>query len=262
VNCLSLFSGIGGLDLGLERAGMTIVGQVEIDPFARSILARHWPDTPRHDDVRTALAWWRGTPRPRVDVVAGGYPCQPESIAGRRVGTGDERWLWPAMARVIAGLRPRYMIGENVVGHRTGGLRFVIRDLERLGYVTRTGIVHACEVGAPHSRPRLFILANANRVNGAIRLGPGPGWALRSGNGTTSAWADPAGGLETLARTGRMDDGVSRRLDGARVRALGNACVPQVGEFVGRLLLSYTIENDSRRDRSQHGSEGHASPGA
>src|SRR6266496_2413363 len=77
VNVLSLFSGIGGLDLGLERAGMTVAGQVEIDPWCQRVLAKHWPEVPRHDDVRTAMDWWRGESRPAVHVVAGGPPCQP-----------------------------------------------------------------------------------------------------------------------------------------------------------------------------------------
>jgi DNA (cytosine-5)-methyltransferase 1 len=95
VNVLSLFAGIGGLDLGLERAGMTVVGQVEIDPWCRAVLAKHWPEVPRHDDVRTCVDWWLGEPRPAVDVICGGFPCQPVSVAGRRRAQDDERWLWP-----------------------------------------------------------------------------------------------------------------------------------------------------------------------
>ncbi len=106
MNVLSLFSGIGGLELGLERAGMTVVGQVEIDEFCRRVLAKHWPDVPRHDDVRTCVEWWRGQPRPAVHVVCGGFPCQPSSEAGLRLAQQDPRWLWPAMAPVIAALRP------------------------------------------------------------------------------------------------------------------------------------------------------------
>src|SRR3954465_4766718 len=98
---LSLFAGIGGLELGLERAGMTPVGQVEIDPFCRRVLAKHWPEVPRHDDVRTAAEWWQSQQRPRVDVVAGGFPCQPASSAGLKLAQKDPRWLWPAMANVI-----------------------------------------------------------------------------------------------------------------------------------------------------------------
>src|SRR6478752_8428105 len=97
---LDLFSGIGGFSLGLERSGgFRTVAFCEIDPFCRRVLAKHWPEVPRHDDVRTAVEWWQSEPRPRVDVVAGGFPCQPVSAAGRRNAQQDPRWLWPAMAQ-------------------------------------------------------------------------------------------------------------------------------------------------------------------
>lgn len=110
LNVLSLFAGIGGLELGLERAGMTTVGQVELDPFCRQVLAKHWPEVPRHDDVRTAVQWWRGEARPRVDVVCGGFPCQPVSLMGKRKAQDDARWGWPWFADVVRGLRPRYVV--------------------------------------------------------------------------------------------------------------------------------------------------------
>lgn len=90
LNVLSLFAGIGGLELGLERAGMNVVGQVEIDPYCVRVLAKHWPDVPRHDDVRTAAEWWLSQERPEVDVICGGFPCQPFSTAGLRGGLADE----------------------------------------------------------------------------------------------------------------------------------------------------------------------------
>src|SRR5687768_1834679 len=107
LNVLSLFAGIGGLELGLERAGMSTVGQVEIDPYCRQVLAKHWPEVPRHDDVRSCMAWWNSRSRPRVDVVCGGFPCQPFSNAGFQLGVDDERWMWPEFAAVIRGVRPR-----------------------------------------------------------------------------------------------------------------------------------------------------------
>lgn len=103
---LSLFAGIGGIELGLERAGMTTVGQVELDPYCQRVLARHWPEVPRHDDVRTAPEWWASEPRPAVDVICGGFPCQPFSTAGLRRGVADDRWGWPWMADVIRAVRP------------------------------------------------------------------------------------------------------------------------------------------------------------
>ena len=101
MNVLSLFAGIGGIELGLERAGMTVVGQVELDPFCRSILEKHWPDVPQHDDVRTAVEWWTNGPRPPVDVICGGFPCQPFSTAGLQRGASDKRHLWPDMLRIV-----------------------------------------------------------------------------------------------------------------------------------------------------------------
>jgi DNA (cytosine-5)-methyltransferase 1 len=276
LNSLDLFAGIGGLSLGLERAGATTVGQVELDPFASRVLAKHWPDVPRHGDVRTALDWWRSAPRPPVDIVAGGYPCQPESTAGRQLGTADARWLWPEMARIVATLRPRYVLGENVMGHRTGGLRFVLRDLERLGYSARAGIVSAAQMGAPHQRKRIFIIADlANpygepwQQRGADQPEQGSGWWHPDRGGLAGHVADTDGsGLDsrgTLAGQVRRDDGpagprgsgtqsvgygwwatepdvgrvaygVSGRVD--RLRCLGNAVVPQVAEYVARLMLA------------------------
>ena len=170
---LSLFAGIGGLDLGLERAGLRTVGQVEINPFCRSVLARHWPEVPRHDDVRTAPAWWTAAPRPRVDVVAGGFPCQPFSTAGRRRGVADARWGWPWMVDVVRLVRPRYVLVENVAALLADRDAFgwVLADLATLGFDARWGVLSACALGAPHTRERLFLLAYPHRVDGPTGLG-------------------------------------------------------------------------------------------
>lgn len=235
---LELFAGIGGMTLGLERAGFRCVGQVEIDPWCRRVLAKHWPEVPRHDDVRTAIEWWDSEPRPRVDCVAGGYPCPGESLAGRRLGTDDPRWLWPEMARVIAHIRPRLVIGENVIGHRTKGLRFVLRDLERLGYTATPGVVRACEMGAPHARARVFTLAYASGE------GRDQGWSERRVEGTQPTGESRWPRLEPVGRAwwavepgmGRVAYGVPGRVD--RVRGLGNAVVPAVAEHIGRIALT------------------------
>ena len=244
MNVLSLFSGIGGLDLGLERAGMTVVGQVEIDPWCRRVLAKHWPEVPRHDDVRTCVDWWRGTGR-TAHVVAGGLPCQPVSVAGLKGGEADPRWQWPAMAHVIAELRPARVIVENVPGLRTRGLAAIRRDLIGLGYRTRPGYISACEMGAPHPRRRLFTVAHAE----GVRCGQGrPGRpdldaqarpseqapVLADANGIR---AEPAGRGWWNAEPGvaRMADGLPDRVD--RTRAIGNAVVPQVAEHIGRMIM-------------------------
>lgn len=242
---LSLFSGIGGLDLGLTRAGLRVVGQVEADPLCRSILARHWPEVARHDDVRTCSRWWNSCPRPAVDVVAGGFPCQPFSIAGHRRGTGDQRWLWPAMADTIRDLRPRYVLVENVPGLLGSGMGAVLGDLAGLGFDADWSIVSACAVGAPHVRRRLFILAYSVRELGSLGVAdsgarqaavgrPICGLGCRPG-----PWGHPVDGLLAAERgSRRVVDGVPDRLESACVRALGNAVVPQVATRIGQLLMA------------------------
>ena len=224
MNVLSLFSGIGGMELGLERAGMTVVGQVEINPFCRSILARHWPEVSRHDDVRTAVAWWQSRPRPVVDLVAGGFPCQPASDAGRRLGTDDPRWLWPAMADVIAALRPRWVLWENVPGLLRRGLDVVHADLVRLGYRHRVGWTSACAMGAPHPRRRLLGVAHTDtpRREPGSRMEPPRTPPVR-----TRRWP-------TEPDVGRVAHGLPGRVD--RVQALGNSVVPAVAEHIGHLI--------------------------
>lgn len=230
---LSLFSGIGGLELGLERAGMTTVGQVELDPYCRTILARHWPEVPRHDDVRTAPAWWRSEPRPVVDLVAGGFPCQPFSVAGRRLGLGDGRWGWPWMRDVVAAVRPRWVLVENVPGLLADVEAFgaVLHDLSDLGFDAEWDVVPACSVGAPHARRRLFLVAHAD-VPGR------PPWRGLEPTGTPAL---RAGRWPAEPDVGRVAYGLPGRVD--RVQALGNSAVPAVAERVGR----YILDADRRR---------------
>lgn len=240
MNVLSLFAGIGGLDLGLERAGMTVVGQVEIDPFCQRVLAKHWPEVPRHDDVRTCVDWWRSESRPAVHVVAGGFPCQPVSNAGLKLADADPRWLWPEMAAVIQALAPEWVIGENVPGLRTRGLDVVLHDLRRLGYAARAGVVSACALGAPHARNRLFILAHANGLGcgwwdgGRRDADPADVPPAHGANG--HAEAPGSGWWATEPDVGRVAHGVPDGLD--RRRAIGNAVVPQVAEYIGRQVIA------------------------
>lgn len=156
----SLFAGIGGFDLGLERAGMRCEWQVEIDPYARAVLAKHWPDVRRHEDVRTF-------PPPEgkwgVDVICGGFPCQDISVAGKGAGlAGARSGLWYEYARIIGELRPRYVIVENVAALLTRGMGTVLGDLSTLGYDAEWHVIPASAVGAPHRRERVWIVAYAN----------------------------------------------------------------------------------------------------
>lgn len=157
----SLFSGIGGLERGLEGAGLgPVVFQVEIDPFCRAVLARHWPDARRFEDVR---AVGRAN-LPAVDVLCGGFPCQGISTAGKRLGLADERsGLWSEFARIVRELRPRFVVVENVARLASSGLDVVVGDLAREDYRVEGRILAARDVGAPHRRERVFLLAYAGR---------------------------------------------------------------------------------------------------
>ena len=169
---LDLFSGIGGISLAAEWAGIETVAFCEIEPFCQKVLRKHWPHVPIYDDVR-ALTKARldadgiGT----IDIIAGGYPCQPFSVAGKRRGAEDDRHLWPEMFRIIAEIRPRWVIGENVAGHVNLGLDDVLSDLESIGYTAQAFVIPACAVGAPHRRDRVFIVAysDGKRHNGSGR---------------------------------------------------------------------------------------------
>ena len=253
----SLFSGIGGFDLGLERAGMRCAWQVEIDEFCQKVLAKHWPDVRRYRDIRECgkhnLA--------AVDLICGGFPCQPHSLAGKRKGAADDRDLWPEMRRVIDELRPTWVVAENVPGIRTTILDAALSDLEDIGYTVGTIVVPACAFDAPHRRMRLFIIAHTDRceqgwreqsqreenqrdaesardgaqgIAGAVAHTKGDGYS----KGTECpGWTQPyrEGRWPPEPDVGRVADGVPNRVD--RLRSLGNAIVPQVAEWIGRRIL-------------------------
>ncbi len=156
----SLFTGIGGLDIALESCGITPLWQVEVDPFCNSVLERHWPDVRRYGDIREID--WTGVERP--DILFGGFPCQPFSVAGQNRGADDERNMWPETYRAICELRPRYIFLENVPGLLAHGyFGRILGDLAEDGYDAVWDTFTAAEVGAPHRRERLFILAYAGQ---------------------------------------------------------------------------------------------------
>lgn len=251
LNVVSLFSGIGGLDLGLERAGMTVVGQVEIDPFCQQVLAQHWPEVPRHDDVHTAIRWWRSKARPRVHAVVGGFPCQPASAQGLRLGPDDPRWLWPAMAGVVEELRPQWVVWENVPGLLTRGLEHVHADLVRLGYRHRVGWTTACAMGAPHMRRRLFGVAHRTGDHGQQPLHlPAP---VPSGRPRAGATGGTARGDRWLPEpaVGRVAHGLPKRVVAPALRALGNTVVPAAAEYIGRLIVRAHTDNHPAERRTR-----------
>lgn len=220
----SLFSGIGGIDLGLERAGMTISWNSEIDPFCCRVLGKHWPGVPNIGDV-TAVDWGVF---PRVDVVSGGYPCPAFSQAARGRNVAPD--LWPFMRDAIQALRPRWVVIENVAAHLGRGWFAVLADLDALGFDAEWTTLTACAFGATHMRRRLLAVAYPHGDRQPVLPEYAEVAGMSSFPGGHRRWGHPS------AHDVGADDGVPHRMD--RLRALGNAVVPQVAEFVGRQIVA------------------------
>lgn len=243
---VDLFAGIGGFSLGLTRAGFEITHQVEIDPYCTAVLSRHFPEVSRHDDVRTFPQAWTGAGHPAPVLVCAGAPCQPFSVEGKRRGVNDERWLWPAVVDTLRVLRPRYMLLENVPALLADRDAFgiILADLAALGFDAEWSVLSAADLGAPHSRERLFLVAYPACGDGRERH------LLEAGRDGRSPLA--ARGLPSLAahhRRRAADDWLARQPDVARLahgiphqldrlHALGNAVVPALVEHIARLILA------------------------
>ena len=268
----SLFAGIGGIDLGFERCGMECRWQVEIDKYANKVLEKHWPHVERWCDVRTfppdSSSKWK------VDVIAGGFPCQDISVAGKGAGLNGERsGLFFEIIRLARQLRPRAIVLENVSALLVRGMGTVLAELAEVGYDAEWHCIPAAGVGAPHRRDRVFIIAytqhdgsHGNRENEQERQCEEVGrsqFAGRYGSNRDVADSDNKQrkgseqktlcGKSTLSRklgrgcenigkqwsvepdVGRVANGVPARVD--RLRGLGNAVVPQVAQVVGTMLL-------------------------
>jgi DNA (cytosine-5)-methyltransferase 1 len=233
---ISLFSGIGGFDLGLERAGMECVGQVEIDRFYQKILARHWPNVKRIGDIRDV----KGTEFEPAELICGGYPCQCDSSAGNMRGQDDDRWLWPEMFRIIEFNRPTWVIGENVINHENMGLKLVISDLESVGYKVRPFIIPNAACGLPTVERHIWTIAAAPCVGSkwcktVAYPYNGTAWEFQgTDTGKCKRWDLPE------SRVCRVRQGVPDQLD--RIKSLGNAVSPQIVEIIGRAIMN--VERD------------------
>ena len=271
---LSLLSGIGGLDLAAECAGFTTVGQCEFADYPTKVLEKHWPDVPRWRDVRTLTkeSFYERTGLRTVDVLSGGFPCQPFSVAGKQKGKGDDRYLWPEMLRVIRELRPRCVVGENVPGIIKIAAGQVVKDLEHAGYHVVVFNFEAAAVGAWHRRSRVFFvgLADVADTDGAGLQGckqhgaPDAAKAAReqpprmsAGECSKTVCNTVCAGLQDRAAeavrkpgpreqhqrsdwwaaepdVGRVAHGIPARVD--RLKCLGNAVVPQQAYPIFRAL--------------------------
>jgi DNA (cytosine-5)-methyltransferase 1 len=228
VTCGDCFAGIGGMSLGLERAGFTVRWQVEHDPVCGAVLRQHWPAVRHWGNVRSTLA----TDLDSVDLIAGSPPCQDLSSARtrthRRGLNGDDSGLWGEQWRLVDGVRPQWVLVENTPDWRRW-MPYVRADLAHLGYASLPLVVSAGTVGAPHSRPRGFVLAYADPEGEPLR-------AVHAEVERLCAVPADAWRAADLERAVGMDDGLPGRMD--RLRALGNAVCPQVIEVIGRAILT------------------------
>ena len=295
---LDLFSGIGGFSLGLEwTGGFETVAFCEIEKYPQEVLKKNFPGVPIYDDIKELTAERLvsdgiGT----IDVITGGYPCTPFSVAGKQKGHEDDRHLWPFMLEIIAQVRPTWVLCENVYGHISLGLDTVLLDLEAQGYSSRTFVVPACGVDAPHKRDRLWVVAHSNskgESDGSEHEEQRPRKLVAHSNGkhkrprqkpkqptgnsprecssdsgenvadsesqrVEGCWADrqqepsipieqkiPRRDCAGISRDhwavepnmGRVAHGVSDRV--AKLKALGNAVVPQIPMMIGQAILDY-----------------------
>jgi DNA (cytosine-5)-methyltransferase 1 len=221
MNHLDLFSGIGGFALAARWSGIKTVAFCEIEPYAQKVLKKNFPSVPVFSDVRKLK---RSDIYESVDIITGGFPCQPFSVAGRKKGAEDDRDLWPEMCRVIKEFKPTWIIGENVANFVSMAFHRTKTDLESEGYEVQPFIIPACGVGAPHKRDRVWILANARC---SLRQRPIKPRENEMENQEQDANIDQRPGCWKFEPdVGRVAHGVPHRVD--RLRGLGNAIVPQI----------------------------------
>jgi DNA (cytosine-5)-methyltransferase 1 len=270
----SLFSGIGGFDLASEWMGWNNIFHCEWNEFGQRVLKHHFPKSISYGDITTTdFTIHRG----QIDILTGGFPCQPYSQAGKRLGKEDDRHLWPEMLRAIREIQPRWVVGENVLGlvNWNGGLVFdeVQADLENEGYVVQPYVLPACAVNAPHRRDRVWFVAYSTdtRVKNSRRTGQNEVFGLKSTSYTNSARLQKtrskqqATRIEQCGKLGKIigwdefptkspvcgsHDGIPRKLDAITfpkwreesVKAYGNAIVPQVAHQIFKAIEQYQCQ--------------------
>lgn len=285
MNHLSLFSGIGGFDLAAKWMGWNNIAHVEKNEYCRKILNKHFPKSQSYEDIKE----FDGTKyRGSIDIISGGFPCQPFSVAGNQKSKDDDRYLWPEMLRIIREIKPRWIVGENVPGIIKLALDDVLASLEAEGYTCWTFVIPACAVGAWHRRDRVWIVSHRNEIgcnNGEHPIKERPVcikdvWEDKEDNqargkreyragtfskattnasgsrrkngvyGKEQASEGKAGKLGNGGRecnggaywrtepgVGRVVNGVPLRVD--RIKALGNAVVPQVVYEIFKIIEQY-----------------------
>lgn len=245
-------------DLGLERAGMRCVGQVEIEPFCQKVLAKHWPDVWRWNDVKTLTGETVRQHCETVDLLCGGVPCQPASVAGKRKGAADDRWLWPDFLRLVSEIKPLWVLAENPRGITSlcvEGVQFsewLAGEFAARGYELLPVQLAAENVYAPHERKRVWFVAYRaeSRCEARRRVFIGKSSQTSARNWPSERLEFSRGNSGRVRRVPdadllRMDDGVPAELDVNRIAALGNAIVPQCAEVIGRAIME-SSQNELR----------------
>ena len=268
---LDLFSGIGGFSLGLEWAGMETVAFCEYDEKARQVLTKHWPDVPKYTDVRTLTAEkLKNDGITDIELICGGYPCQPFSTAGKRAGAEDDRHLWPEFFRLIKEVRPAWVLCENVAGHISMGLDSVLADLESEGYQQQVFLIPACAVGAHHRRDRIWIVAHSNTFSGSSaeqkreheRAKDGG----RSGENRLAAGEKPLAHAQGEQRREARESGVGRSIgatgtSSAPIDVADSSSQRQQGQGSNERSVNSTPHKERQADRSNCGGKGFSKPG-
>jgi len=249
LNHVDLFSGIGGFALAASWCWgdeYVNVGHSEIEKFPCQVYHKHFPESRCLGDI-TKIEW--GGFKGAIDLLTGGFPCQPFSLAGKRKQKEDERWLWPAMLKAITACEPRYVVGENV-----GGARSVIdeicSDLESRGYSARPIILEAGSFGADTIRERIWFIANTAQAGNNKRV---KSYQESKTSRRADILREYAGG-EAIAteqyfksRVRRIIDGLPAKLDKHRIQSLGNAIVPQVAFEIMKAIKEHDSMNQSER---------------